>query len=103
MQYDEHFKKPMKNRYSITDARRNLSAIIREAENGKEIELTRRGEPVAMLIGTRAFKQLKSTQVDFATAYQEFRENANLEDLDLNPDELYGDVRKDIAGRETHF
>ena len=42
-----------------------------------------------MLIGTRAFKQLKSTQGDFATAYQEFRETANLEDLDLNPDELY--------------
>ena len=96
-------KKPMKNRYSITDARRNLSAIIREAENGKEIELTRRGEPVAMLIGIRAFKQLKSIQGDFATAYQEFRETENLDNLDLNPDELYADLRKDIEGRETQF
>ena len=93
----------MKNRYSTTDARRNLSAIIREAENGKEIELTRRGEPVANLIGIRAFNRLKSTQGDFATAYREFRETANLEDLDLNPDELYGDLRKEIAGRETPF
>ena len=96
-------KKPMKNRYSITDARRNLSAIIREVQNGKEIELTRRGEPVAMLIGIRAFKQLKSTQGDFATAYQEFRETANLDNLDLNPDELYADLRKEIEGRETQF
>ena len=96
-------KKPMKSRYSITDARRNLSAIIREAENGKEIELTRRGEPAAMLIGIRAFRQLKSTQGNFATAYREFRETTNLDDLDLNPDELYADLRKGIAGRETPF
>ena len=93
----------MKYRYSIADARRNLSAIIREAENGKEIVLTRRGEPVAMLIGIRAFKQLNSTQGDFATAYQEFRETSNLDNLDLDPDELYGDVRKEIEGRETQF
>ena len=93
----------MKNRYSTTDARRKLSAIIREAENGKEIELTRRGEPVAMLIGIRAFKQLKSTQGDFATAYRKFRETENLDNLDLNPDELYADLRKEIEGRETQF
>ena len=103
MQYDEHFKKPMKNRYSITEARRILSAIIRDVENGNEIELTRRGEPVAVLIGIRAFEQLKSTEGDFATAYQEFRETSNLDHLDLDPDELYGDVRKEIEGRETHF
>ena len=95
--------KQMKNRHSIADARRNLPAIIREAENGNEVELTRRGEPVAMLIGVKAFKQLKSTQGDFATEYRKFRQSVNLYDLNLDPDELFGDVRENIEGREIQF
>ncbi len=93
----------MTNQYSIADARRNLPTIIREAENGKEVELTRRGEPVAMLISVKAIKLLKSTHGDFATAYRKFRKTANLFDLDLNPDELFSDVRDETAGREIHF
>ncbi len=93
----------MKNRHSIADARRNLPTIIREVENGKEVELTRRGEPVAMLISAKTFRQLKSTQGGFATAYRKFRETANLIDLNLNPDELFSDVREETGGREIHF
>ena len=46
----------MTDRHSIVEARRNLPELIREAENGKEVELTRRGKPVAMLSSYRAFK-----------------------------------------------
>ena len=56
----------MTDRHSIAEARRNLPALIREAENGKQVELTRRGEPVAMLISHQAFKYLTSPQFGVA-------------------------------------
>jgi hypothetical protein len=37
----------MKRKYSIAEARVSLAAIIQRAEAGHEIELTRRGKPVA--------------------------------------------------------
>ena len=40
----------MTERHSIADARRHLPALVRNAENGKAVELTRRGEPVAKLV-----------------------------------------------------
>ena len=41
------------DRQSIAEARRNLPSLIREAESGKAVELTRRGEPVAVLISCK--------------------------------------------------
>ena len=89
----------MKIIHLIAEVRHNLPTLIREVENGNEVELTLNGESVAVLIGIKAFKQLKSTQGDFATAYRKFREAANLVDLNLNPDELFGDVRNENPSR----
>ena len=50
----------MTERYSIAEARRNLPKLVHEAERGKAVELTRRGESVAMLISRRRFEQLAS-------------------------------------------
>lgn len=41
--------------HSIADARARLPELVREAESGKAIELTRRGEPVAVLIGRKQY------------------------------------------------
>jgi len=41
----------MTDRYSISEMRRNLPALVREAERGRVVELTKRGEPVAVLVG----------------------------------------------------
>ena len=90
---------PMTDRHSIAEARRNLPALIREAENGKEVELTRRGEPVAMLISHQAFKYLTSIRRGFVAAYRDFTTNIDVSNLELNPDELFGDVREETGGR----
>ena len=93
----------MTDRHSIAEARRNLPALIRQAENGKEVELTRRGEPVAMLISHRAFKHLTSIRRGFIAAYRDFTTNIDVSNLELNPDELFGDVREEIGGRDIRF
>ena len=93
----------MTNRHSIAEAQRNLPALIREAENGNEVELTRRGEPVAMLISYRAFRHLTSIRRGFVAAYRDFTTNIAISNLELNPDELFGDVREETGGREIRF
>ena len=89
----------MTERYSITEARRNLPKLVREAERGKAVELMRRGEPVAMLISRRRFEQLASNHSGFAEAYQAFAKRVDLVKLDLDPDQLFSGIRADTQGR----
>ena len=91
----------MTEKHSITDARRNLPRLIREAENGKTVELTRRGEPVAVPVGHRQLKRLSGNRRGFAAAYREFLESADLPELDLDPDELFEGVRDKSPGRDV--
>ena len=89
----------MTERYSIIEARRNLPRLVHEAERGKAVELTRRGEPVAMLISRRRFEQLASSHSGFAEAYRTFAERVDLAKLDLDPNRLFSEVRADTQGR----
>ena len=75
----------MTEKHSITDARRNLPTLIRDAENGKTVELTRRGEPVVVLIGHRHFERLAANRRGFGAAYQDFTGTVNLAELALDP------------------
>ena len=93
----------MTDRFSIGEARRNLPSLVRDAENGKAVELTRRGEPVAVLIGHREFGRLTSGRRSFAKAYREFANAFELGGLALDPDVLFGDVREETAGREVRL
>ena len=93
----------MAERHSIADARRKLPSLIRDAENGKAVELTRRGELVAVLIGCREFERLSSRRRTFSYAYREFASAIGLEGLALDPDELFADVREEAAGREVRL
>ena len=86
----------MTERYSIADARYNFPKLVREAELGKIVELTRRGELVAILIGHRHFEQLSSNNRGFAETYRNFAENVNLVNLNIEPDRLFPAFRKPV-------
>ena len=93
----------MTQQYSIADARRNLPSLIREAENGRTVELTRRGEPVAVLVGCRTFEQLSTGRRGFVDAYRDFKEAVDLKELALDPDELFEGTRDKASGRDIRF
>jgi antitoxin Phd len=90
----------MKKRYSITQARATLSCVVREAETGIRVELTRRGEPVAVLIGLEDFERLSKGGSGFWEAYEAFRSRFNLARIKIDPDEIFGDVRGPLSGRD---
>src|SRR6058998_84820 len=90
----------MAKQHSISEARMNLSSLVTEAESGEAVELTRRGEPVAVLIGRRQYARLRSHRAGFFAAYQTFVREFDLAELSLNPDELFSGVRAESSGRE---
>ena len=100
---DEHDAGPMTERHSIAEARRNLPSLVHDAENGKAVEITRRGEPVAVLIGHHVFERLTAGQRGFSEAYREFADAVDLRELELDPEELFGDLREEAAGREVRL
>lgn len=78
----------MPRQYSIADARANLPDIVDQAEAGVEVELTRRGQPVAVVVSRRTFDRLREQRGQFSDAYQRFLDQFSLDEIGLEPDEL---------------
>jgi len=91
----------MPKQRSIAEARSNLPQLVREAEGGDAIELTRRGESVAVLVGRKQYERLASGSRRFSEAWQEFTRHVDLKDLQLNPDQIFLGVREPSPGRDT--
>ena len=64
----------MLKQYSIADARKNLPAVVDEAQAGSEVQLTRRGQPVAVVVSVEQFERMKAERATFAESYREFRQ-----------------------------
>jgi|GEM_PF-2265249 len=85
--------------YPISQARRTLTDLIDEVEHGQEIELTRRGRPVARLVPSprrnRAPRRFTSApsqeQSGLWAAIERFRAETDLEALNI--EEILEDAR----------
>ena len=91
----------MARQQSIAEARSSLPSLVREVESGRPVELTRRGEPVAVLIGRRQYVRLTSRQRRFSEAYEDFTRDFNLEELAIDPERVFAGVRDATRGREV--
>jgi prevent-host-death family protein len=90
----------MLRRYSVSRARTNLPAIVDQAEAGKQIELTRRGRPVAVVVSLREFERLRGERPAFADAYRAFLARFPLAEVGLDRG-FPGSVRDRATGREV--
>lgn len=91
----------MPKRYTIAEARRILAAIVHELERQLPFELTRRGQPVTILVSLKEYQRLAAPQVGFWEAYEPFRQQVNLPQLNITPD-VFENVRDQSAGHEVH-
>ena len=92
----------MSQRYSIAEARHNLAAIVHELERKAFVELTRRGEPVAVLLSVREYRRLTTPPGRFWEAYEAFQETVDLQQLNIEPAVFEG-LRDPSPGREARL
>ena len=87
-------------RYSIAEARAQLPAIIDKAESGVHVELTRRGEPVAVLVSTHEFERLCGRQTPFSQSYRQFLTTVALKEIGVDR-EFAASLRDRSRGRDV--
>lgn len=79
----------MKTKYSIAQARNQFSTLIRELQTkyGK-VQVTNRGEPVAVILSVDEYERLLSDQPehDFWQAYLDYREQWKDITMDIEGD-----------------
>jgi prevent-host-death family protein len=90
-----------KKQVTISEARRNLPSLVRDVERGLTVALTRRGEPVAVVISTERYRAHTKGSVPWSRAIRDFRRAFDLDELDI--ESVYKDVRDRSGGREVQF
>jgi prevent-host-death family protein len=91
----------MVKRYSIAQARHDLAAIVHELEQQQSVELTRRGEPVAVMLSVQEYRRLLTNKGDFWTTYMAFCAEQPLDTHDL--DAFLHTLRDPSPGRDIHL
>jgi prevent-host-death family protein len=91
----------MAQRYSIAEARANLPTLVDDAEAGAAIELTRRGEVVAVMISVNEYERLRSRRVGFQEAYQQFLKKHSPADSGIDAAAFAKQVRDRSPGRKV--
>lgn len=87
----------MATSYSIAEARDQFAALVRDAEeSNRPVQVTRRGQPVAVILSAEEYARLLANQPerDFWAAYEKWRQKWQVSDLDMDPEEIWGDVRE---------
>lgn len=74
----------MTKSYSIARARAKFADIVDEVEAGSEVELTRRGKKVAIVMSAARYARLRGERVAFMTAYETFRAGHDLAEAGLD-------------------
>jgi prevent-host-death family protein len=90
----------MLQRYSIAEARACLPRMVDQAEAGVEVELTRRGRPVAVLISRREFDRLRGKRLHFGETYRKFVEKHSLKEIGVE-DDFGASTRDKSTGRKV--
>jgi prevent-host-death family protein len=85
---------------SIAEARAKLPGLIREAEEGEAVQITRWGAPVAVLLSAAQYQKLAHGPPVFGVALDSFLERFELAEVGLEQGEFQG-LRDHGAGRDA--
>ena len=90
--------------YSIAEARNQFTALIRRAEREQELmQVTRRGQPVAVILSMNEYNRLAAyqPQTDFWQAYLSYQSQWKDVEMDID-DDVWADVRDRTPVREDN-
>jgi len=87
----------MSRSYTIAKARAKLADIVDQVEAGSEVELTRRGKKVAVVMSAARYARLRGDRVAFMTAFDTFRARHDFTKVGLDPAWARGLRQKDVG------
>lgn len=88
--------------YSISQVQENTEDIIQTVEREKAVEITQQGKQVAVLLSVDEYHRLVGDKpLGFGAALKKFRQELMEEGIDIDPDEVFKDVRDRSLGREV--
>jgi prevent-host-death family protein len=87
-------------RYSVAQARANLPEILDAVEKGTDVELTRRGQPVAVIVARSKYRS-DSERPGFAELYAAWR--ARHPNFVGVPDDYFESLRDRSPGRKVRL
>ena len=67
-----------------------------------EVELTRRGQPVAVVVSHREFARLRGKQLHFSDVYRRFLESHSLQEIGIERD-FVTTLRDRTTGRKVSW
>ena len=89
----------MSREYSIAEAKDHLPEVVRAAETGEPVTLTRRGRPVAVILSLARYRELRTTRPDFWEVAEGIRRAAALDGVEFAEADFAG-LRDELPGRD---
>jgi len=86
--------------FSIVEARQNFTCLIQTAERGRIVEITRRGEPIAVVLSAAQYLALVGEGPSFKAAIDAIRARLRVDQLGIS-DEDFAGLRDQASGREV--
>jgi prevent-host-death family protein len=83
----------MPKHLTVAEARNQLARVMHETERSGPVEVTRRGQPVAVIVSIREYCRLTAKKRGFWSAYQKWRNDPEYKDVDIDAN-LF-EVRRD--------
>lgn len=84
---------------SVAEARQDFARLIKRAQQGNTIEITRRGEPVAVLLSPAEYSAIKGERSSFIDATRQVRDRLGVDGLEIGDADFDG-LRDRAPGRE---
>jgi prevent-host-death family protein len=92
----------MSKSFSVAEARAHLPDILDEVEAGKEVQLTRRGRAVAVVLSPERLEALRRERTTFGEAFRAFTERHAPGDIGLEAD-FFDSLRDRAPGRKVRL
>ncbi len=90
----------MSNQYSVAEARDQFARLVRFAEKGKVVEVTRRGKTVAVILSAKEYLKQWNRKKPLWKGIEEWRKKYNVDALGLGP-EIWDGVGDKSPGRDV--
>jgi antitoxin (DNA-binding transcriptional repressor) of toxin-antitoxin stability system len=83
----------MSSQYSVEQIPQSLDQILQDIQQGKSIQILQNGQQVAVILSNQEYARLCQPPSDFWAALEKFREEHDIANADIDPDEIFANVR----------